>query len=193
MFRNTVLTGLAATIAAMAIAAPAHAQEVIAPGQPSTPAAPMVPPAQPSTPTGTPTDPTVPPAQPSGPTAGATLRFENCHVARSKHGYTYATCTVVADHVPFGQTVSVGYHSSLKTFKPRTHVKWGEHDRHHRAAQHGSAGPVHGRARHRHRRRQAGVPRQVGLPGPPRADGGLDRQRHRGGPAADRQHHRALS
>ena len=125
MFRNTVLTGLAATIAAVAIAAPAHAQEVIAPGQPSTPAAPMVPPAQPSTPTGTPTDPTVPPAQPSGPTAGATLRFENCHVARSKGGYAYATCTVLADHVPFGQTVSVGYHSSLKTFKPRTHVKWG--------------------------------------------------------------------
>ena len=126
MFRNTVLTGLAATIAAMAIAAPAHAQEVIAPGQPSTPAAPMVPPAQPSTPTGTPTDPTVPPAQPSGPTAGATLRFENCRVARSEHGYTFATCTVVADQVPFGQTVSVGYRSNLKTFKPRTQVKWGE-------------------------------------------------------------------
>jgi hypothetical protein len=125
MIRNTVLTGLAATIAAVAIAAPAHAQEVISPAQPSTPAAPMVPPAQPSTPTGTPTDPTVPPAQPTGPTAGATLRFENCHVAKSKHGYTYATCSVIADHVPFGQTVSVGYSSNLKTFKPRTNVKWG--------------------------------------------------------------------
>jgi hypothetical protein len=125
MFRNAVLTGLAATIAAAAIAAPAHAQEIISPAQPSTPAAPIVPPAQPSTPTGTPSDPTVPPAQPTGPTAGATLRFGDCHVARSSHGYTYANCSVIADNVPFGQTVSVGYSSSLKTFKPRTHVKWG--------------------------------------------------------------------
>ena len=122
MFRNTVLAGLAATIAATAIAAPAHAQGVIAPVQPSMPAAPVVPPAQPSTPPGI---PTVPPAQPSGPTAGATLRFENCQVARSSHGYTYATCTVVADQVPFGQSVSVGYRSNLETFKPRTRVKWG--------------------------------------------------------------------
>ena len=191
MFRNTVLTGLAATIAAMAIAAPAHAQEVIAPG-PAVDARAVVPPAQPSTPTGTPTDPTVSPAQPSGPTAGATLRFENCHVARSSHGYTYAKCTVVADHVPFGQTVGVGYHSSLKTFKPRTHVKWGGSDRHASSCP-TRVGRARRAARHRHRRRQAGVPRQVGLPGPQRADGGLDRQRTRGGPAADRQHRRALS
>ena len=50
---------------------------------------------------------------------------QNCDVARSSHGYTYAVCSVRADNVPSGQTVSISYRSSLHTFKPRTNVKWG--------------------------------------------------------------------
>ena len=125
MSRNTVLAGLAATVAAMAIAAPAQAQ-VISPAQPATPtftpSDPVVPPAQPSAPS------TISPAQPTGPTAGATVQFGNCKVAHSSHGYTYAVCSIAADNVPYGQTIDVGYNSNLKTFKPRTNVKWGSKD-----------------------------------------------------------------
>ena len=128
MNRTTVLGGLAVTLAALAITAPAHAQEFIPPAQPSTPtgqpSTPVVPPAQPSTPTGTPSTPVVPPAQPSSP--NVTIGFgQKCVVARSSHGYTYAVCSVQADNVPSGQTVSISYRSNLHTFKPRTNVKWG--------------------------------------------------------------------
>jgi hypothetical protein len=107
MTRNTVLAGLAATVAAISIAAPAQAQEVIAPAPTVTPA------------------PSANPAQPTSPNAGATVTFGDCVVAHSSHGYTYAVCSVIADNVPYGQTVTVGYRSNLKTFKPRTPVKWG--------------------------------------------------------------------
>ncbi len=48
----------------------------------------------------------------------------NCTVAHSRHGYTYAVCSVAADNVPEGQSVSISYKSSLKTFKPRTNGTW---------------------------------------------------------------------
>jgi hypothetical protein len=108
MSRNKILAGLAATIAATAIAAPAQAQEVISPAQPSTPV-PSVSPAQPSTPTTTPQ---------------ADIRMGNCTVAHSRHGYTYAVCSVTADDLPEGQSASISYKSNLRTFKPRTHATW---------------------------------------------------------------------
>ena len=129
MSRNTVLAGLAATVTALAIAGPAQAQQVISPGQPGTP---VISPAQPSTPTPPPVSPaqpsapsTISPAQPTGPLAGATVKFGDCKVAHSSHGYTYAVCSIAADSIPYGQTIDVGYYSSLKTFKPHTNVKWG--------------------------------------------------------------------
>ncbi len=86
-----ILGGLAATIAALSIAAPAHAQEVI-------------PPAQPSAPSGQPM-PYISPAQPAAP--NVTVGFgPKCSVTRSSHGYTYAVCSVQAANVPSGQTVS---------------------------------------------------------------------------------------
>lgn len=115
MSRNKILVGLAATIAATAIAAPAQAQEIISP-------APTVSPAQPSTPT-----PTVSPANPATPnnlTPQTTIRMGNCKVAHSRHGYTYAVCSVTADNLPAGQSASISYKSSLKTFKPRTAGTW---------------------------------------------------------------------
>ncbi|MBE2319815.1 hypothetical protein DVA67_027875 [Solirubrobacter sp. CPCC 204708] len=100
-----ILGGVAATAAALAIAAPAHAQEVI-------------PPAQPSTPT-----PSVSPAQPAAP--AATIGFgSHCSVARSRHGYTYAVCSVQAANVPAGQTATLSYSSNLRAFKPRTNGTW---------------------------------------------------------------------
>ena len=117
MTRNSVLAGVAATVAALAITAPAQAQEVIPPSQPSTPG--TISPAQPSTPG------TISPAQPTGPTAGATVKFGDCMVARSSHGYTYAVCSIEASNIPYGQTIDVGYASNLKTFRPHTNVKWG--------------------------------------------------------------------
>jgi hypothetical protein len=110
MSRKTIAGGLAATIAALAIAAPAHAQEI-------------TPPAQPSTPSGQPATPVVPPAQPSAPST--TIGFgAKSTVARSRHGYTYAVVTVRADNVPSGQAASISYRSNLHAFKPRTRVVW---------------------------------------------------------------------
>ena len=109
-----ILGGLAVTAAALAIAAPAHAQEVIPPAQPSTPTV---------TPTPTPT-PFISPAQPASP--NVTIGFApKCSVTRSTHGYTYAVCSVTADNLPSGQTATISYRSSLRTFKPRTNVRWG--------------------------------------------------------------------
>ncbi|RKQ93017.1 hypothetical protein C8N24_2876 [Solirubrobacter pauli] len=109
MNRNTALAGLAATVAAVAITAPAaQAQEIIAPDP---------------TPTPTPV-PFISPANPAVPNAGPAVRFGQCKVARSAHGYTYAVCSISADDVPYLQTVGVGYASSLKTFTPRTKAKW---------------------------------------------------------------------
>jgi hypothetical protein len=100
-----ILGGLVATMAALTIAAPAHAQD-------------FVPPAQPSTPTSN-----VSPAQPAQP--NVTVGFgHKCSVARSRHGYAYAVCTVQAQNVPSGQAVTLSYRSNMKAFKPRTNVQW---------------------------------------------------------------------
>ena len=122
---RTILGGLAATVAALAIAAPAHAQEVIPPAQPSTPTG--------HRPARAAADPDRHPDADAGHPARAAGRrrtrpsasAERARVARSRHGYTYAVCPVQADNVPSGQTVSISYRSSLNTFKPRTNVKWG--------------------------------------------------------------------
>jgi len=115
-----ILGGLAVTVATLAIAAPAHAQEVIPPAQPSTPTGIPTP-----TPTPTPTPvPFISPAQPASP--NVTIGFgQKCRVARSSHGYTYAVCSVQADNVASGQTATISYRSNLRTFKPRTNVRWG--------------------------------------------------------------------
>jgi hypothetical protein len=118
MSRNKILAGLVATIAATAIAAPAQAQEVIPPSQPSTPT--IISPAQPSTPTVSPAQPATPNLTPQE----ATIQMGNCKVAHSRHGYTYAVCSVAAENVPEGQSASISYKSSLKTFKPRTAGSW---------------------------------------------------------------------
>ena len=90
-----ILGGLAVTVAALAIAAPAHAQEVIPPAQPSTPDRHPDPDPDP--------DPDrrrrrpVHLARAAGrPERDDRLR-QKCHVARSRHGYTYAVCSVQAD------------------------------------------------------------------------------------------------
>jgi hypothetical protein len=114
MSRNKILAGLAVAIAATAVAAPAQAQEII-------------PPAQPSTPNIISPDPTVSPAQPATPnnlTPQTTIQMGNCKVVHSRHGYTYAVCSVTADNLPAGQSASISYKSSLKTFKPRTAGTW---------------------------------------------------------------------
>jgi hypothetical protein len=118
MSRNKILTALAATIAATAIAAPAQAQEVIPPAQPSAPT--IISPAQPSTPTVSPAQPATPNLTPQQ----ATIQMGNCKVARSRHGYTYAVCAVAAENVPAGQSSSISYKSSLKAFKPHTNGSW---------------------------------------------------------------------
>jgi hypothetical protein len=105
MTRNSILAGLTASIAVMAVAAPAaHAQEI--------------------TPTPTPTPvPFISPANPESPKP--TVGFGDCKVSSSTHGYAYAVCSVNADNVPYGQTITVGYRSNLQTFKPRTKANWG--------------------------------------------------------------------
>jgi hypothetical protein len=108
MSPKTIAGGLAATIAALAIAAPAHAQQIIPPAQPSTP--------------GQPSTPVVPPAQPAVPT---TIGFApKLTVVRSSHGYTYAVGTVQATNIPSGGIATITYRSNLPAFKPRTKVIW---------------------------------------------------------------------
>jgi hypothetical protein len=104
MNRNTVLAGLAATVAALAIAPAAHARATTSSAQPPAPGE-------------------ISPAHPMSP--NPTVRFGDCKVASSSHGYAYAVCSVTADDVPYGQTIDVGYRSNLKTFKPHTKANWG--------------------------------------------------------------------
>lgn len=58
--------------------------------------------------------------------SGPTLQINDCAVKMSKNGkgYPYASCTVVANNVPFGASVAVQYYANMKTSKPRTLGPW---------------------------------------------------------------------
>jgi hypothetical protein len=115
--RSKILIGLTTVVAAVAIAGPAQAQEVIPPAQPSTPTG--VP-----TPTPTPTPiPNVPPAQPNLP-GSPTVSMGKCTIAKSRHGYVYAVCQVSGGFIDAGQSATVSYKSNLKVVRPRTVASW---------------------------------------------------------------------
>jgi hypothetical protein len=92
---SKLLIGLATALTAAAIAAPAGAQSVPAP-------------------TGTQA------------ATGPTVHIRPCTITHSRNGkgFAWASCSIVADGVPYGQSVSLKYQSNLKTFNPGTYGKW---------------------------------------------------------------------
>src|SRR5919201_5659758 len=113
--RNKIIAGLTTAVVAVAIAAPAAHAQAISPAEPATP---------------TPAAGTISPAQPTAPAnlqpAGPSIRIGSCVVKHSHNGkgYTYAVCPINADNIPSGQSVTIRFKSSLKTFKPRTIATW---------------------------------------------------------------------